>query len=65
MIMTNQVRGMNIYVINPRKRVRMEHGLCNKASGHSKQVKRASSAKMQRTRGNHDHQFMRADSGHE
>ena len=26
MIMTNQVRGMSIYVINPRKQVIVEHG---------------------------------------
>ena len=29
-----QVRGTSINVINPRKRVRVEHGRCDKASNH-------------------------------
>ena len=64
MINVNQVSGTNIYVINPRKQVIVEHGWCNIASSHSDQVKQASSAKMQRTRGNHGKHVMCANSEH-
>ena len=60
-----RVRGMSIDVTNPRKRVRMEHGRCDKARNHIDQVKQASSAKMQHTRRSHGKQVMGANSVHE